>query len=339
MHFFSIPYPCYVLIAMTITLKSTAAGFLFVHPQRASVPASRHCCSIASSLSSGADDDSRREYDTVAIANHTFRLPTSENLQTIQERQVFHAIEPEQVFCVSSSLCRHGYPQAFGFHPTRGPKFTSGLFRLSCPLLCEAVDAYEGEGGVRQMSDWLRTEDIKDKGDNMGWKRKGYQEANNANKEVRQELAHNDRDKLVTSMGEYNADAFMRSGVAGIPPDQTFNVKCVHAHVADHLCRRGPLSSGSDGHNNSALGNQRNPDEVSCANAGDGNNIIGKYALHILEERGVPINGSNVCWQQCNANHQRTPSDWSYLAKKNRVGLRRRGSNSKMRNFQSSLDQ
>jgi len=298
------------------------AALAFVFVQRTPMPASQ------SRRHSSAEDSGQNHNTntTTIIADHTFRNPTAEHLQTIQERQIFHGLQPEQVFCTSSNLCKHGHPQAFGFHPTKGPKLVSGLFRLSCPLLCEAIDEYENEGGVRQMSDWLRRKDIGDDSDG-DWKREGYEKANLAQKQIRSELAKDDKDKLVSRMGEYNANAFMESGVAGIPPSQTFNVKCIHAHVADHLCRCPSSSSNDEGKDNS-LGESNE----------EGGNIIGRHALQILEERGVPINGNDVCWQQCNVNHERVPSDWSYLAKKNRSGLRRRGSNSRTRKFHLSND-
>ena len=203
---------------------------------------------------------------------------------------------------LSTNLCKYGHPQAVGFHPTKGPKLVSGLSRLSCPLLCEAIDRYENEGGVRQMSDWLRIRD-RDR-DDTDWKQKGYQAANEAQKSIRMELAKDDTDKLVEKMGEYNAQRFLSSGVAGIPPSQTYNVKCLHAHVADHLCR---CSSSTDE-------TTRKEDEVG--------NIIGEKALAILEQRGVEIHGNDVCWQQCNANRERLATDWSYTPKKNRQKLR-----------------
>ena len=70
------------------------------------------------------------ERHTTSIANQTFQLPRANDLDVI-EQQVFHQLDEDQVFCVSSSPCRHGFPQAFGFHPTKGPKPVSGLFRLS----------------------------------------------------------------------------------------------------------------------------------------------------------------------------------------------------------------
>ena len=232
--------------------------------------------------------------ETTTIANQTFLLPTEQDLQTIQERQVFHKLEPSQVTCVSSP-CRHGFPQAFGFHPTKGPKLVSGLFRLSCPLLVQQIDEWEGQSGVREMTDWLRD-------DVSGDKRRGYERANEMQKQIRTELVADDYDKLVSRMGEYNADKFLESGVAGIPSSQTYNVKCIHAHAADHLCR----SSQSNNTNTSIEGN-----------------IIGEHALNILQnQKGVPTLGNDVCWQQCSLRHEQLSSDWSYVPKKNRQGLR-----------------
>lgn len=150
------------------------------------------------------------------------------------------------------------------------------------------------------MSDWVRSED-RDKG--SGWKREGYETANKAQKEIRMELAKDDMSKLVSKMGEYNARRFIDSGVAGIPPDQTYNVKCIHAHVADHLCRC--PSSATD-----------------TTTKGGNINVIGEQALSVLEDRGVQIMGNDVCWQQCNANRDQLPSDWQYIPKKNRQKLR-----------------
>lgn len=252
---------------------------------------------ISTSSSHSGDIDYSNTADpreTTTIANQTFLLPTEQDLQIIQKRQVFHKLEPSQVTCVSSP-CRHGFPQAFGFHPTKGPKLVSGLFRLSCPLLVQQIDEWEGQSGVREMTDWLRN-------DASGDKRKGYERANEMQKLIRTELVADDYDKLVSRMGDYNADKFLESGVAGIPSSQTYNVKCIHAQVADHLCR----SSQSNNTNTSTEGN-----------------VIGEHALNILQnQRGVPTSGNDVCWQQCSLIHEQLPSDWNYVPKKNRQGLR-----------------
>ncbi len=246
--------------------------------------------STSPSYSDDIDNMNIATRETTTIANQTFLLPTEQDLQTIQQRQVFHKLEPSQVTCVSSP-CRHGFPQAFGFHPTKGPKLVSGLFRLSCPLLVQQIDEWEGQSGVREMTDWLRN-------DVSGDKQKGYERANKMQKQIRTELVADDYEKLVSRMGEYNAEKFLESGVAGIPASQTYNVKCIHAHTADHLCR--------SSHSNNTEGN-----------------VIGEHALNILQnKRGVPTSGNDVCWQQCSLIHEQLPSDWNYVPKKNRQGLR-----------------
>ena len=190
-------------------------------------------------------------------------------------------------------------------HPTKGPKLSSGLFRLSCPLLVRAIDEWESEGGVRELSDWLREGRAEENG-----RKRGYERANEIQKEIREALVDDGfsgrgpgRSELVSKLGEHNARRFLESGVAGIPPDQTWEAKCVHAHVADHLCRRSSSEGGEDD--------------------GEDGNAIGKHALRVLQHRrGVPISGNDVCWQQCDARRERLPSDWRYVSKKNRRGLR-----------------
>jgi hypothetical protein len=101
----------------------------------------------------------------------------------------------------------------------------------------------------------------------------------------------------------------MESGIAGIPrdtsryPEQTFDVKCIHAHVADHLCR---VSSAVT------------PEQSSLDTIlhGEGN-VIGQRALQQLHAKGVRILGNDVCWQQCSGGE-----GWRYVARKNRSGLR-----------------
>jgi len=221
-------------------------------------------------------------------------------------------------------------------------------------LLCEAIDEYEGEGGVRQLSDWVRTS--KDRNvpgsDNTGtrnnnnkeenkpgWKQEGYQTANAIQSQLRYELTTEEdrQSKLVSRLGEYNAAAFLGSGVAGIPPGQTYNVKCVHAHVADHLCRC-PSSAGADDDTTTSSNDSNDTTNNSSNGSEENGNVIGKHALQILQKRGVPIHGNDVCWQQCNVHHERGPGDWGYLAKKNRMGLRRRGENARTRRFRLEED-
>jgi len=242
---------------------------------------------------------------TTMIGNSTFRVPTLQQIATISTHQVHHTLTPKQTFCISQKLCTHCHPQSFGFHPTAGTKLSSGLFRLSCPLLVEAIDEWEASGGVREMSDWLMQNDTRtndDCDDDMNWKQIGYQDANEMQKRIRQSLvSSNDRKRLADKLGEYNANRFMESGIAGIPSDQTFSVKCIHAHVADHLCR---------------VSSSKKESTLDTILYGDGN-IIGKKALQLLHKKGVNILGNDVCWQQCNGSE-----GWRYIARKNRRGLK-----------------
>ncbi len=158
------------------------------------------------------------------------------------------------------------------------------------------------------MSDWMRTAD---KSDGLTTEEKiaGYDYANEMQRRIRSELVDqaDAREELERRLGECNAKRFLESGVAGVPPDRTWDVKCIHAHVADHLCR-----TSAD-------------DEIitfhgSVVRRG---NVIGRKALQILQSRrGVPIHGNDVCWQQCDVGRDSRPGDWHYTPKKNRQKLR-----------------
>lgn len=80
--------------------------------------------------------------------------PTVEDLRCIEERQLRH--KAGDVVAVSPP-CRHGFPQAFAFHPV-GYKISSGLFRLSCPLLVKAIDKLEEDGGLEDVNDQLEVD-------------------------------------------------------------------------------------------------------------------------------------------------------------------------------------
>jgi len=260
---------------------------------------------------------------TTIIANTTFRLPTAQHLGTISTHQVHHPLTENQTFCVSKNFCKHCHPQSFGFHPTAGSKLSSGLFRLSCPLLVQAIDDWEATGGIREMSDWLMRNDTfsyhaSDQHE-LNWKQTGYQNANAMQKQIRQELVSSeDESRLIEKLGAYNAKKFMESGIAGIPSEQTFDVKCIHAHVADHLCR---VTSDPES----------NESTLDAILRGEGN-IIGQRALQLLHNKGIQILGNDVCWQQCSGSE-----GWRYIARKNRRGLKStRSRRKKLRNIVES---
>mmetsp|Transcript_14055 Transcript_14055/g.21469 ORF Transcript_14055/g.21469 Transcript_14055/m.21469 type:complete len:310 (-) Transcript_14055:26-955(-) len=267
-------------------------SIVLIHATALPVSQSGKMASIVSSLFScpndASTDDASSLNKTICIAGEEYRTPSVNDMECIQERQLEHKV---QAFAVGKK-CRHGFPQAFGFHPILGKKVTSGLFRLSCPLLVQAVDEWENEGAVREMSDMVRSS--KELSVN-------YREVNRRTAAIRKDLVEHQQgglDMLQSKLGEYNTERFLLSGIAGIPPEHTWDVKCLHAHVADHLCRCG-------------------------SKKGYSNNKIGEKALQKLSnERGIDVMGNNYCWQQCDISRERMPEDWSYVPRKNRQGLR-----------------
>lgn len=150
------------------------------------------------------------------------------------------------------------------------------------------------------MSDWLRQNDTLTTHDHekheLNWKQRGYREANEMQRKIREELiSPEDKERLVEKLGEYNANKFMESGIAGIPPEQTFDVKCIHAHVADHLSRVSFTTTTEQ----SALYTILNGES----------NVIGQRALQILHDKRVQVLGSGIEGRK-------------YTAKKNRSGLK-----------------
>lgn len=81
------------------------------------------------------------------------------DLRSIEERQLRHKAG---TLVTVSPPCRYGFPQAFAFDPC-GHKVSSGLFRLSCPKLVQAIDELEDEGGIEEVNARLeQDEDLRE---------------------------------------------------------------------------------------------------------------------------------------------------------------------------------
>lgn len=116
-------------------------------------------------LRNSLDEISRgaKERAEKLVAGYVPILPTEGDMRCIQERQLRH---PAGTVAVSSP-CRHGFPQAFAFDPV-GHKLSSGLFRLSCPLLVQAIDELEDEGGIEDVNARLEGDgDLREVGCNI----------------------------------------------------------------------------------------------------------------------------------------------------------------------------
>lgn len=188
-------------------------------------------------------------------------------LQCIQERQLGHKVACEGV---SRSMCRHGYPQAFVFHPSR-VAFNSGLFRLSCPVLVRAVDEYEDAGGLEEFNYKL------EKSPEM---QAEFRRVNARHAQIRKQMAKPEhlvpyieamgqekvgkawyrcktfrkqkgcgarQSKFLTHVARVcliQVDQILNSGLAGVTPEKLDDVKCLHANLADYLCTGKPVILG-----------------------------------------------------------------------------------------------
>eukprot|EP00301_Raphidiophrys_heterophryoidea_P005138 c12189_g3_i4.p1 GENE.c12189_g3_i4~~c12189_g3_i4.p1 ORF type:complete len:264 (-),score=45.60 c12189_g3_i4:35-826(-) len=206
------------------------------------------------------------------------------DLRCIAERQVFSDIH-KRVAGVGKR-CRHGCPQAFGWRLgcASGQKFQSALFRLSCPLLVQRLDEWESEGGIEEINKLV---------EETPTLHAAFNRTNAAHTRIRRTLLSSDDEKLYTK--EFPPEVWKKclsSGLAGLTPAPVADVKCLHAQLADFLCR------------------QDNP--------------IGAEIWRRLQAKGVPVNGSDTCIQQCDVTRPLKSASWAYFADKNRLGLRKR---------------
>lgn len=274
---------------------------------------------------------SRAPAPTCQAAHLSITPPTDEDLQTLS-RQLGNQADN---ICGVGLRCKHGFPQAFAFDPTgrnlfqgnkkRRSKLESGMFRLSCPKLVQAIDEWEAQGAVRLVNEEViasavansaaATDDGVDGDDAVARNqlRVAYsrvalgpnlaallEQAHSGHAAARHELLG---ERLPTLLADAAADGpeqlaivehVLGSGVAGQTRTKT-DIKCVHAQVADGLCR---------------------------SNA----NGVATELLQRLEERGVDVRGDGVCMSQCNpaiSEDEARQSFW-YEPIKNKWKLRKR---------------
>ncbi|CAN0137123.1 unnamed protein product [Pylaiella littoralis] len=220
---------------------------------------------------------------TALIGAYVSTPATEGDLRCIEERQLRHkAGASSRSVAVSPSPCRHGFPQAFAFDPC-GHKVSSGLFRLSCPWLVQAIDQLEDEGGIEDVNSRLAIdEDL----------REDFMAVNLAHAQLRRRLVTPDRMRMVEeTIGKQGAERFLDSGITGVTPGKVRDAKCLHAHTADALMR------GRDA------------------------NAIGRATLELLEARGVRTDGGDQCSEQCNYRVEETADSWRYTPQKNKQRL------------------
>jgi len=237
--------------------------------------------------------------------------PTDLDLESLEKRQLGHKVSG----VIGCGLrCKHGFPQAFAYDPvTRAPwvvngvvlprktKLESGLFRLSCPLLVKAIDEWEAEGAVQALNDEVRAtiDEFETDGAEASLAAKLHT-AHMDHAAARKELIGDRLGSVLeeaAAAGEeqqHIADMVLDSGIAGQTRSKV-DIKCVHAQLADHLCR-----SESNG--------------------------LAAELMSRLEARGVPVRGGDACHAQCNpaVPENAAREQWWYEPNKNKWKLRKR---------------
>lgn len=254
------------------------------------------------------------ELDDPVPASLSVEPPSDSDLSVVVERQLGYTgnVTDYNVFKVGCR-CRHGYPQAFAFdplsrstpahhrNPLRRAPVDSGLFRLSCPWLVKAIDEWEAKGAVIELNEAVAQDDEL---------REGLAAAHRGHAAARTELVGDQLEPFIAedqrrarellpevgiekTLAERRAlvERVMQSGIAGQNLKKE-DVKCLHAQMADHLCR-----------------GRANP--------------IGTLIEHGLEARGVQIDGSDECRFQCESALGETAeeSGWLYRPAKNKQRL------------------
>ena len=196
-----------------------------------------------------------------------------------------------------------------GVQLPRKSKVESGLFRLSCPRLVKAVDEWEAEGAVASLNNEIRrsgrhatTHDGlgavagEQEGlphDSLAAKLERAHEEHSA---ARKELVRDRLPAVLAEMSEEEhtlATRILDSGIAGQTRSK-IDLKCVHAQLADHLCR-----SQSNG--------------------------LAAELMQRLEDRGVPVRGDDACRSQCNLAlpEDAARANWWYEPSKNKWKLKK----------------
>jgi hypothetical protein len=224
------------------------------------------------------------EFGKQIISNHfpSATYPENTDQQVIEQRQINRSARG--LFGVEKARCKYGFPQAYVQYPV-GNGVSSGMIRLSCPHLVKAVDEYERQGALDEF-DAL----VADNGSKQGeMLRSSFGTVNEAWRDIKvAAVTPEDVDIMNRKLGQDGTNCLMNSGIIGCTFGK-LQVKCLHAHIADHLVR--------------------------------GDNLIGEVALEKLTERGVDVKGCGDCWQQCDLNHVPTNDSWWYTSIKNKTRL------------------
>ena len=182
----------------------------------------------------------------------------------------------------SKSKCKHGYTQVYSLDPMPSNKYgmdrlNSGLIKLTCPLLVNAIDVMEDDKFMNEINAKLMIDSEENELVTC------MNDAHKVHAETRKELIFGDDNSdsieesdnyklLISKLGERGAKYFIEAGVAGANPlSKKVDVKCLHAWLGDYLMRSDTIAE----------------------------HPIGDMIVNELEKRGVDISGTEDCHAIC----------------------------------------
>uniref|UniRef100_A0A7S4RU17 Uncharacterized protein n=1 Tax=Ditylum brightwellii TaxID=49249 RepID=A0A7S4RU17_9STRA len=287
-----------------ITKSSTLTTFMTIAMIASFKPASIVAMTATtSSTSSSSISPSPTSSSSSPLTEQYFpgsKSITPDDLRALSRQLGTHrSVAQASIGVPSNCKCQYNYPQAFLLDPIPPPRtehalqrMSSSLLKLTCPLLVEAIDELEDEGGIEQLNQKLLSEgesgdDNNEKGreivegknksssNNSRWVEAAIHankvHASSRNEILMHKFNNNKEDMdlaLHSKLGERGAVYFKTAGVAGMTSTTTTvkDLKCLHAHVADTLFR------------------------------GDADAPIGSK---VLQNLNVPVEGANDCWKRC----------------------------------------
>jgi hypothetical protein len=190
----------------------------------------------------------------------------------------------------ASCLCAHGFPQAFSLDPIpiSTNRLNSGLLKLTCPLLVNAIDCLEDDGFIDEINGVVQNE--VSTGDGGALLAKCMHEAHLVHSGSRQRLLESSsaasekspHEIIENKLGKEGAEHFLAAGVAGANPlAEKADVKCIHAWLADYMFRKAVADST----------------EVSAGMTKD--HPIGELIKDALSKRGIDMHGTDNCHLVC----------------------------------------
>lgn len=177
-----------------------------------------------------------------------WQAPGPEDIEAVSQQ----IGRPARGVVAIAARCRFGNPMVIAVAPLIDREPFPTTFWLTCPYLVECVSALESEGAIRRLAAQVRSDP--DFARKLG-------QAHRAAAELRVQMAGETDLRRLEELSPRAASRVTQTGVAGIRHPS--GIKCLHAHLADHL--------------------------------GRGFNPVGQQVAALLASRGVDLRGSASC--------------------------------------------